>query len=469
MNLLPRSTPERQGIASADLHKFVETLESQMREIHSVLLLRHGHVIAEGWWSPYEHEHPHMLFSVSKSFTSTAVGLAVNEGYFLLDDKVLSFFQTPIEVSDNLASMKVRHLLTMSTGHAEDTWGGMLTQPDWIKAFFEVPVLHAPGTHFLYNTGATYLLAAIVQKTTGMKLIDYLKPRLFEPLGIENATWEESPQGIALGGIGLSITTEDLAKFGQLYLQKGMWQGQQLVPESWVTEATSFQISNGDDPQSDWAQGYGYQFWRCRHSAYRGDGVFGQYCVVMPEQDAVLAITGGIDVFDMQHPLDVVWEKLLPAMCPDALPDDDAVHAALVKKLSGLSLPPVQGQTTSQVFDRLYKVDANELNIETISLNFSESGCTLTVKTAAGKDTIPCGYGEWQRGQTRLFGRADMTAASGAWTGDQIFTMVIRLVETPFFHTLVFHFDDDELMVETRVSVSLGDTQPLLFTARRVV
>lgn len=319
-NYLPRTSPESQGIASSDLLQFVVALESQIHEIHSFMLLRHGRVVAEGWWSPYAREYPHLLFSLSKSFTSTGVGLAVAEGRFSIDDSVLSFFpdEALSEVSDFLATMRVRHLLSMSTGQAVDTWSNMVERSDgnWIKGFLEVPVLYAPGTHFVYNTGATYLLSAILQKTTGMKLVDYLESRLFEPLGIEKATWQDSPQGITAGGIGLSLKTEDVARFGQLYLQKGMFGSRQLLSEAWIQEATTSQISNGDDPLRDWTQGYGYQFWRCRHGAYRGDGVFGQYCIVMPEQDAVLAITSGkccfrrwaLSRFPIMSKLRIVWQ-----------------------------------------------------------------------------------------------------------------------------------------------------------------
>ena len=404
---LPRATPESQGIASAAVLQFIETLQSQLHEIHSFMLLRHGKVVAEGWWSPYTHEHPHLLFSLSKSFTSTAVGFAVTEGHFSIDDPVLSFFpeETPVDRSDWLAKMRVRHLLTMSTGQAVDTWSFMVNRPDgdWIKGFLKVPVLHTPGTHFVYNTGATYMLSAIVQKTTGMKLIDYLQPRLFAPLGIASASWQESPQGITAGGIGLSLRSVDVAKFGQLYLQKGRWQGRQLLPEAWVEAAASAQISNSDGAQPDWSQGYGYQFWRCRHGAYRGDGVFGQYCIVMPEQDAVLAMTGGIDVFDMQQPLDLVWEILLPAMQPDLLPDDNTAQNALSKKLSSLTMIPAQGAAASplatQISGRTYAVEINALAIETITLRFAGEECIVIVKTAAGEEKIPCGYGRWQRGQ----------------------------------------------------------------------
>ncbi|MCA9913126.1 MAG: serine hydrolase [Anaerolineae bacterium] len=478
---LPRSSPERQGIASSAILQFVEALESQIQEIHSVMLLRHGKVVAEGWWSPYGHEHPHTLFSLSKSFTSTAVGLAVAEGYFSIDDLVLSFFpeEAPINRDDLLTTMRVRHLLSMSTGQAVDTWSYMVDRPDgnWIKGFLEVPVVHAPGTHFVYNTGATYLLSAIVQRTTGMKLIDYLQPRLFEPLGIDGATWSESPQGITAGGIGLSTRTEDIAKFGQLYLQKGMWQGEQILPEAWVEAATTSRISNSDGVQPDWSQGYGYQFWCCRHNAYRGDGVFGQYCIVMPEQDAVLAITSGLDVFDMQQPLDLVWKILLPAMQADSLDDDSAAYTHLTNKLHSLHLLPVAGEATSpiaaSVSGRTYAVDANELALKTISLSFAEAVCEITLKSPEHQEAILCGMGTWQQGQTALFEQPllfqnALVATSGAWTNPDTFTIIFRLYETPFYYTMDCHFADDEMLMEIQINVSLESTRPIMMAAKRV-
>ncbi len=478
---LPRTYPEQEGIDSSALLHFVEALEREIHELHSFMLLRHGRVIAEGWWSPYHHEEPHLLFSVSKSFTSSAVGLAVAEGRFSIDDRVLSFFpdERPTEVSDFLAAMSVRHLLTMTTGHAEDTWPHQVERPDgnWIKAFLNVPVLHAPGTHFLYNTGASYMLAAIVQKMTGMKLIDYLQPRLFAPLGIQQATWQESPQGIAMGGYGLSLKTEDLARFGQLYLQKGMWDGHQILPEAWVEAATSALVSNGNrTEQNDYSQGYGYQFWRCQHGAYQASGVFGQICIVMPEQEAVLAFTGGIDVFESVYLLNLVWTLLLPLMGSEPLAENPVFQDTLAKKLSSLTLAPVQGQAASpiasQLSGRTYRVDSNALNIETIALNFTVSGCTVTVKTPDGEETFPCDYGVWRQGHTKLFNNLWLSddptpvVASGAWTTEDSFTMVVRLHETPFFHTLVYHFIEDELLLEIRINVTLESSKPLLLSAQ---
>lgn len=477
-NALPRTSPEEQGIDSAALLQFVEALDNQINEIHSFMLLRHGAVVAEGWWSPNEPAHSHLIFSLSKSFTSTAVGLAIAEGYFSLDDLVVSFFpdDAPTEPNRHLSSLTVQHLLSMSSGQAVDTWSYMVDRPDgnWIRGFFDVPVQHAPGTHFVYNSGATYMLSAIVQKTTGHKVIDYLEPRLFEPLGIKNALWQDSPQGITAGGIGLSIKTEDIAKFGQLYLQKGQWQGKQLLSEAWVGAATSLQISNAGHPNPDWGQGYGYQFWQCQHGAYRGDGVFGQYCIVMPEYDAVLAITSGVDIFDMQQPLNLVWEILLPALKNESPKTDSDSQHRLTEKLTGLTHPPAQGLAhspiTSQLAHQTYVFDDNTLGLASLAFSFDEDACSASFKTATTDEILRCGYSRWQHGETGLFKQPLLFermsfVASGAWTSETTFTMVVRLYETPFFHTLDFYFIGDELMIEIRVNVSLESLKPIVLTA----
>ena len=335
---LPRSTPEAQGVSSAAIQDFVETADASVNSIHSFMLVRHGQVIAEAWWQPESPTKPHVLWSLSKSFTSTAIGLAVEDGKLSVDDPVLKFFpdDAPAEPSTNLRAMRVRDLLTMTTGHQDEV--NWREAPDWAKAFLAHPVPHKPGTHFRYNTPATYMLSAIVQKTTGQTVLDFLSERLFTPLGIEHPRWDTSPQGISIGGYGLYLTTEDIAKFGQLYLQHGQWNGQQLVPAAWIEQATSKQVSNGSDPHADWDQGYGFQFWRCRHGAYRGDGKDGQFCIVLPEQDAVIAITANTS--NMAAELNLVWEKLLPAFSDHALEENPSGLAQLKAAIEALSIAP---------------------------------------------------------------------------------------------------------------------------------
>lgn len=324
---LPRATPESQGVSSTAIHEYIEAADKSVNSMHSLMLVRHGKVIAEAWWQPESPTTPHVLWSLSKSFTSTAVGLAVEEGKLSIDDRVLKFFpdDAPQNPSANLQAMRVRDLLTMTAGHQDEV--NWREAPDWARAFLAHAVPHKPGTHFRYNTPATYMLSAIVQKVTGETVLDYLAPRLFEPLGIEKPKWDTSPQGISIGGYGLYLTTEDIAKFGQLYLQHGQWNGQQLIPAAWIEQATSKQVSNGSDPDADWDQGYGFQFWRCRHGAYRGDGKDGQFCIVLPEQDAVIAITA--NTTDMAASLGLVWEKLLPAFEDHALEENPKGQALL--------------------------------------------------------------------------------------------------------------------------------------------
>ena len=212
-----------------------------------------------------------------------------------------------------------------------------------VKDFLAHPVTHQPGTYFRYNTPGSYMLAAIVTKATGQTSLDYLKPRLFAPLGIENPAWGATAEGYNLGGYGLFVRTEDIAKFGQLYLQKGKWNGKQLLPEKWVAAATAKQVDNSKAPSArntDWQQGYGFQFWRCQHNAYRGDGRDGQICLVLPEQDAVIAITA--QTGQMQTELDLIWEKLLPAFRPEPLPANAAELEKLKQTLAGLTAHPVK-------------------------------------------------------------------------------------------------------------------------------
>jgi CubicO group peptidase (beta-lactamase class C family) len=463
---LPYAAPESQGIASAAILAFVEAAERTLESLHSFMLLRHGHVVAEGWWGPYAPERLHLLFSLSKSFTSSAIGLAVAEGRLSVDDRVVSFFpeDAPANPSEHLAAMRVHDLLSMSTGHAVDTTPFLRQQPDgnWAKAFLSRPVEHPPGTHFVYNSGATYMLSAIIQQLTGTTLLEYLRPRLLTPLGIDQATWETCPRGINTGGWGLSVRTADIARFGQLYLQKGMWQGAQILPEAWVDAASTSQVANPNEPNIDWRQGYGYQFWRCRHGAYRGDGAFGQYCVIMPEQDAVLAITSGLG--NMQPPLDLVWEYLLTAMQPAPLRENPVEQAALERKLAHLALPPQLGRVASplaaEVSGRTYRFEKNDQSVDTIRLDIDDGGATLTMQDNNGTHQVRAALGSWLQGTTTLIdGRVNAVAASCAWTSDDTFVMQLCFNETPFISTLSYRFSAGEMAAGWKDNVGFGPTE----------
>jgi CubicO group peptidase (beta-lactamase class C family) len=473
---LPRSAPEQQGVPSAAIREFIAAADQDIDGMHSFMLVRHGCVIAECWWRPYDAQTPHMFYSLSKSFTSTAVGIAIGEGKMSLDDEVLKAFpeDAPAEPSANLRAMRVRDLLRMAAGHLKEgpLWNeaaGVAPEP-WTRRFLAQPVDFKPGTRFLYDTPGTYMLSAMVQKATGMSVLEYLRPRLFAPLGYDHPTWMASPQGISVGGFGLMGRTEDIARFGQLYLQKGMWQGRQLIPAAWVAEATTLQTGNGSNPKSDWDQGYCYQFWRCRHHAYRGDGAFGQYCIVMPDSDAVVAITSG--VHDMQAVLNLVWDKLLPAMGPDPLPGDAAATSALATALTGLTLRLPAGQASSPLAAKVsgswYAFPENDRGITQLSLDFSAQPPALVVRTASGEVRTPIGIGAWgasgpgfANGIERFLSvpAQPLVSASGAWSADDTFTVKLALCQTPFTSTLTFHVDGPRLVFNAQHNVAFGPSK----------
>ena len=308
---------------------YLQAKDEAGQDIHSIMILQHGKVLEEKWMSEGQPDSAHIMNSVSKTFTATAVGLAIAEGRLSLEDKVVDFFpdKVPENASDTLKSVTVRHLLTMNCGHGTDpTFAVRQGEKDWVTAFLEWPVDHEPGSYYCYNTIGTYVLSEIVQKVTGQKVNDYLEPRLWKPLGINKPHWEESPTGANCGGWGLYLKTEDMAKMGQLLLQEGKWKGRRILPAEWVREASSnlvWSVPHMLTPElcerigmtkenSDWLQGYGYQMWRCRHNAYRADGANGQYIIVLPDQDAVIAMTANLR--DMQGEINLVWDHILPAL-----------------------------------------------------------------------------------------------------------------------------------------------------------
>ncbi|HMI04503.1 MAG TPA: serine hydrolase, partial [Pedobacter sp.] len=324
---------------------------------------------------------------------------------------------------------------------------------NWVKPALAGPVVNKPGSKFLYNNLGPFLLSAIIQKVTGQKLIDYLKPRLFIPLDIKEADYETNPQGINVGGYGLRLNIESMAKFGQLFLQKGKWKGRQVLSAEWIAEATKIQIgqppsyvSEAQKPTSDWAQGYGYFFWRCRNNAYRADGAMGQFIVVMPDQDAVVALTANAP--DMQAELNLVWDHLLPAMKAGKLKEDRPAQTALKSKLTALalSLPPktANGSSAKAISGKTFIMEPNSLKIQSVSLEFKGDLCMLKLKTDASSHDLSFGSGYWAKGQTTRHGPSLTFGSKGSlkglpafkvagaytWKDDDTLEMLLRYTES---------------------------------------
>ncbi len=351
VNELIISSPSHEGVEAKGIESFVDVLETTPGvEAHSLMILRHGSVIAAGWWWPYTRGQLQLLYSVSKSFTSTAIGLALDDGLLDLDDPVIAHFpELDHEISDPRSrSMTIRHIAAMASGHLEDTWSEVLAvDPEHpVRGFLRLHPERDPGSIFRYNQSASYTLAAVLQRVTGQTVSRYLRSRVLDPIGAGPIAWWQHPEGHDLGFSGLHATTETVARLGQLYLDNGVWHGRRILSSAWIEEASREQVgTQTDDPAAetgvDSQLGYGYQFWKSRHG-YRADGAFGQFCLVLPEYDVVIAMTG--QSTETQLILNSVWNDLLPAFKNDPIVPDSSSDQRLEERLVNLALPPSRAQ-----------------------------------------------------------------------------------------------------------------------------
>ena len=440
-------TPDAAGVSSAGLGKFLDACARSRDKVqfHSLILLRHGKIAWKMNVSPYDDHTPHMLYSLSKSFTSAAAGFAVSEGLLSWDSSVVDVLpdEIPAGREDDLRPITLEALLCMGSG-LDEASDSPSPSPDvtWARHVLSHQVKHPPMTHFHYNSFGTYLVSCMVQKVTGQTVRDYLIPRLWEPLGIEKPDWDCSPEGINCGGFGLHLRTDDIARFGQCLLEHGMWQGRRVLPEGWVERATSEHIANYQGSREDgneWGQGYGYQFWRCIGGRYRGDGAFGQICMIDEARDAVLAVTCGAP--DMGEEFRLIREYLFPAF--DA-PDGEADLTEKIKALyytfpadDGTDRPLPEGRFEAEVGGQRFGVSLRRSILDQIELTLTSGRrgavrFSLPRERAALIGTVPCGrstlrffgaYG-WQRGALRVGLRTpdapDALDGAFTWDGDTL-------------------------------------------------
>lgn len=472
---LARSTPEAEGLSSFAVERLYRELDARQAGIapHGLMLLLNGKVVSEGFWAPYRAADPYMLYSMSKSVVGTAVGIAADEGRLSLDENLTEIFPE-LALPSYLRQHKaptVRQLLTMQSGNRFNEVGSMLDE-NWVKMFMESLPKFEPGASFEYNSMNSYMLAAILVRKTGMPLMTYLRPRLFEPLGIFEAAWELCPLGIEKGGWGLYLKLEDAAKLGQLYLQNGVWKGKRIVSEAWVRASTQKQTSTF---AGDASGGYGYQIWVNADGSYQFNGAFGQYVMVFPEYNAVLAMFSGCaDLFARGDLMRLVQATLFGGS-GQALPENPAALQSLRKTESSLDIAfPKEmrdAKADAAAFEEIsslldqkeFRVEANPsglfpLAIQCVQGNFS-AGTELVRFSKSGARLFITLYernerngfavdasGAWTAFTAAMRGEGFRAAARGRWalTGESaVLHVMVPFTETP--HTRLYTFTYDRI------------------------
>jgi CubicO group peptidase (beta-lactamase class C family) len=474
--MLPRSSPEAQGVSSDAINKFFDAIEASGQEFHGTMIVKNGYVIAEAMWHPYRTDHKLQTYSMSKSFTSSAIGLAQQEGLLSVEDQVIKYFPNdlPHEISDNLNKLKIKHLLMMGVGMAKDSIQIIEKTPNWAKTFLSLPIDFEPGTKFLYNSGASFMLANIIQKVTGKTAYDFIKPRLLDPLGMTNTSWATTPEGYNFGASHFRCTMEDFAKFGQFYLQKGKWNGKQMLDESWVHEATTKQISNGNNDGS-WSYGYGYQFWLNPVGGFRADGAFGQYSMVFPDQNAVVAIAS--ESMGKGTTMSLVWDNLFPALKNNVpMAQNTTQNKTLQQRLSKLNYAPesfsYKSNLESSIKGKTYKMAENELDIETLTFDFYGNNISFKIKEKNIRTyTIKSGRNKWITEKNlkpkphSLFSKRRIdfeseVAAIGGWENNNKLHIAMRLIETCHTDYLTCTFEGNKVTIVPLFSVQKNEKKP---------
>jgi CubicO group peptidase (beta-lactamase class C family) len=466
------------GVDADAIVAFLDAVEAAELDLHSLMIHRNGKVVVEAWRWPYRADRPRNLHSVAKSFTACAIGLALEEKRFSLDDKVVSFFPDalPAVVGDWLAALTLEDLLTMRVGHGGETSGAQWRAlgTSWMEAFFRIPIVEQPGGSFLYTSAASYMLSAVLSRVTGETLHDYLKPRLIEPLGITGETWDIGPDGINPGGNGLTAKTVDLLKLGILHAQNGVWEGKRLLPEHWVATATRAHVESGR---------YGYHWWTRPDGMYSAIGKFVQMALVFPAQGVTLAVTGAIKGSGRLMPY---IDRYFPAAFREVFRDgpiagpaaDARLKARLVEwqredapvawKAPYLLADPVGhrgGATRARTEKRRFTMQPNAQGIVALQLAFGERECTLRLTDADGEHAIVAGFDRWIEGANEMPGRdlhhgyrllGSPVVARACWLDPARLQMTWIFAETAFRDTVICEFAGQQVVFKRAVNINSG-------------
>lgn len=494
---LPRALPRDKGVDPQAIVDFLDAVQAAGLELHSFMLYRDGAVVSEAFWRPYSARRAHVQHSATKSWTATAVGLLIDDGRLALHDKVVDFFpeHCPARISEHLAAMTVEDLLTMRTGHRRGISGGdwRNLSSSWVEAFLAEPVEEAPGQAFIYSSASSFMLSAIVSKVSGQTLHQLLEQRVLRHMGLDPLHWDLAPGGFNSGGNGLSCTTEDSLKFGVLHLQRGQWNGQQLLSPQWVEAATRNQVEDVWMGEFDGKQylprdtansagsrreGYGYQWWMMRNGGYYASGVFGQQCIVLPAQNTVIAFTCGLRLGEKRLHA-ALWEHLFPGLGRSGEHPDKA-QAQLDGMIDRLRLAELAGASDSLARIELagrYRIEPNEDQVSEIALAFDDEGCDFSLSDHRGTHHVRVGLHQPLESSTSLTGnylhhqyQPDWTpvVAHGRWdeTGD--LHMLWRFVETAFSDRVTCRLDNGVLLFDRSVNTNAGALQRPTLRGQRI-
>lgn len=471
-----RVTPETVGVPSTAIERLLDKLESGFTEPHGLMIMRYGKVCAEGWWTPFAPGIRHGQQSHTKTYAATAVGIACTEGILELDERLIDIFpdEAPENPSENLKKLRVRDVLCMGCGMEEMPKPGK----DWIRDFLHTPVVHEPGTTYMYNSVGSTMLGAIVRKRTGLGLHDYLKSRLFDKIGIDadNLRWTCMPDGMEVGGGGLFCTTEDNLRLMKLYADGGVWEGERILSEEYVKLATTLQNESATEEAVNPAAkdnfvGYGYQIWMCRpKGVYRADGAMGQFTIVVPDKSMIISITENASgAHWAQQTLDVMWEFLEEIPDAESLPENPELSGRLRNRMKRLCLPApgfASASTESAKWEnKIYRITEGKLQFAYVGGIMRMGGekdpdPAGALKFAFGSDRTVLSYeqnGEWKkiviamdgsRAQNNI-GEGPVTQAlvSGLWEKEERLEVTVRWIETCHTNRYVFFFEEDEVKI----------------------
>lgn len=414
MDPFERSTPEECGISSRDILELLKayTTGDMEEETHSFLLLRHGKLLASGVFSPFSLKEENTIFSCSKMFVGTAAGFAMAEGLFGLDDTVASLLPEylPKSPDERALRIRVRHLLTMTVGQSAEVVheGGNRPQGDdestWAEEFFLRKCEREPGEAFGYDSFATYMLSFLIKKLSGVDFLEYLRPRLFEPLGLPTPPCIRDKNGIPIGWTGLRITLGMLARIGQLYLEDGKYKGKQILPPGFVALATQKHIDTDNATGPDWSSGYCFQFWRGQHDSYRFCGALGQMCVILPQYDMVFGVFSGFQNPKIHKELEKFYDILLSKVQNAPLPPDEEGNRMLEEYCRRMAIREEYATPSPLIpeFDGRTLPIVNATPFHSVRFSFAGEAVTLTLQ---GEEPITFAAGMTAPLRTRVFTR----------------------------------------------------------------